>query len=64
MRAQFISADQVSKIMGIGRSRAYEIVRQMNKELKAQGYITVSGKCPMAYFKQKVYGYQPEGGEQ
>ena len=62
MRAQFITADEVAQVMGIGRSKAYDIVRQMNKELKGQGYITVAGKCPLAYFKQKFYGFQPEGG--
>ena len=35
---------------------------QLNKELKAQGYLTVAGKCPIQYFKQKFYGFQiPEG---
>lgn len=63
MRAQFITADQVAEVMGIGRSKAYAIVRQMNKELKSLGFITVAGKCPLAYFKQKFYGFEPEGGE-
>lgn len=63
MRAQFITADQVAEVMGIGRSKAYAIVRQMNKELKGLGFITVAGKCPLAYFKQKFYGFEPEGGE-
>lgn len=64
MRAQFITADEVAQVMGIGRGKAYDIVRQMNKELKGQGYITVAGKCPLAYFKQKFYGFQTEGGDQ
>lgn len=49
--------------MGVGRSRAYEIVRQLNQELEAMGYITTAGKCPLAYFKEKCYGFQIEGGE-
>ena len=62
MKAQYITATEVAEIMGISRSKAYQIVRQLNKELKAQGYLTVAGKCPIQYFKQKFYGFQiPEG---
>ena len=77
MRAQFITAAEVAEIMGISRSKAYQIVREMNRELKAQGYthiffavgawkagnLTVAGKCPAQYFKQKFYGFQIPGGE-
>ena len=63
MRAQFITASEVAEIMGISRSKAYQIVREMNRELKAQGYLTVAGKCPAQYFKQKFYGFQIPGGE-
>ena len=52
MRAQFITAAEVAEIMGISRSKAYQIVREMNRELKSQGYLTVAGKCPAQYFKQ------------
>lgn len=62
MQSQFITATEVAEIMGISRSKSYQIVRQMNKELKEQGYLTVAGKCPAQYFKQKFYGFQiPEG---
>ena len=64
MKAQFVTATEVAKIMGISRSKSYQIVREMNKELKAQGYLTVAGKCPAQYFKQKFYGFQMPGGEQ
>jgi len=63
MQAQFITATDVAKIMGISRSKSYQIVRAMNRELKAQGYLTVAGKCPAQYFKQKFYGVQIPGGE-
>ena len=32
MRAQFITASEVAEIMGISRSKAYQIVREMNLE--------------------------------
>lgn len=62
MKAQYITATEVAEIMGISRSNSYQIVRQLNKELKAPGVSHGAGKCPIQYFKQKFYGFQiPEG---
>ena len=61
MRAQFITAEEISSIMGVSRTKAYQIVRDMNKELRAMGYITIAGKCPVQYFKQKFYGFRVDG---
>ena len=61
MRAQFVTANEVAEIMGISRSKAYQIVREMNKELKTMGYITVAGKCPVQFFKQKFFGLEIGG---
>ena len=55
MRAQFITAEEIQEIMNVSRSKAYQIVRELNKELKAMGYITIAGKCPIQFFKQKFY---------
>ena len=62
MRAQFITAEEVQQILGVSRSKAYQIIQAMNRELKSAGYITIAGKCPIQYFKQKFYGLQIEGG--
>ena len=35
MRAQFITAEEVQKILGISRSKSYQIIRDLNKELKS-----------------------------
>lgn len=61
MQAQFVTAQEVAEIMGVSRSKAYQIVRAMNRELRNMGYITVSGKCPVQYFKKKFYGLQIGG---
>lgn len=63
MTAQFITAAEVAKIMGISKSKSYQIVREMNKELKKQGYLTIAGKCPIQYFKQKFYGFEQSVSE-
>ena len=61
MRAQFITAEELQQVLGVSRSKAYQIIQAMNRELKGVGYITIAGKCPIQYFKQKFYGLQIEG---
>lgn len=60
MNTQYITATQIQTVLGVGRTKAYAIVKTLNKELADMGYITVAGKCPMEYFKKKYYGFSPE----
>lgn len=60
MKAQFITAEDVQKILGVSRSKAYQIIRGLNRELKSEGYITIAGKCPVRFFNERFYGMQTE----
>ena len=62
MRAQFITAEEVQQVLKVSRSKSYQLIRDLNKELKSMGYQTLAGKCPIAHFKQKFYGLEI-GGE-
>ena len=42
----FMSAGEVSSYLGIGKSQAYEICKQINQKLAAEGYLTFRGKVP------------------
>ena len=53
---QFLTAQDVAQFMGISVPMAYKIIRRLNDELVAGGYITVSGKVSRNYFEKKVYG--------
>lgn len=35
MRAQFITAEEVQQILSVSRSKSYQIIRDLNKELKS-----------------------------
>ena len=59
----FMRVEEVAQELGVSKSYAYKIVQKLNEELKAQGYLTVTGKCPAQYFKKKFYGFQIPGGE-
>lgn len=52
----FYSCKEVMELLGCCESKAYRIMKEMNKELQKKGYITMSGKVPKAYFNEKVYG--------
>lgn len=53
---KFLNANDVAKYMDISISKAYKIIRSLNEELVAQGYLVVAGKVNRRYFEQKVYG--------
>ena len=52
-----ITAEEVAENMGISLGYAYKLLRKRNKELADQGYVTVAGKIPRAYWETKFYGY-------
>lgn len=53
---RFLNASDVASFMGISVPMAYKIIRRLNDELSAQGFITVAGKVSRCYFEQKIYG--------
>lgn len=56
MTRQVMTAQEVAEVLGIGESKSYQIIRQLNAELEAKGYITVRGRISRAYFNEKMYG--------
>lgn len=52
---KFLGAEEVAKIMDVSPVTGYRIIKRLNDELKAQGYITVAGKISKRYFYEKVY---------
>lgn len=49
----FIKADEIRRLLGISRSKAYQIIRELNAELKSQGYMVLNGKVNRNYFMKK-----------
>ena len=56
MKRYYITAPEVMEILGVSPSKAYETIRELNKELRARGFITVAGRIPLRYFNEKFYG--------
>ena len=57
MTNRYLSAKEVAGLLDIAESTAYDLIREWNKELKAQGYFTKAGSVPRAYFEKKCYGF-------
>lgn len=53
----YITANELSEKLGVSVGQAYKIIRELNSELKAKGYITVAGKCPRRYMEKKWYWF-------
>lgn len=56
MNELYFTSDEVAKMLGVSRGKAYEIIRELNGELKEKNYLVVAGKIPKAYFAEKYYG--------
>ena len=53
----FLRVEDVAEILGISKSYAYKIVQSLNAELKAKGFLTISGRINKQYFLEKTcYG--------
>ena len=51
----FMRAEEVAKELGVSQAYAYKLIKQLNEELKAKGYLVISGRLNREYFSEKVY---------
>lgn len=52
----YYDAKTIADMLGCSIGFSYKLIREMNKTLSEQGYITIAGKVPVKYFKEKYYG--------
>lgn len=52
----FYDVEDVRELLGVSRSKAYDIIRDLNAELKKNGYIVaIAGKVPKKFFNERFY---------
>ena len=61
MNEKFLEVGDVMQILGISRSAAYKLMRQINSELEKKGYIVIRGKVSRKYFEERIYGMSDAG---
>ena len=52
-----MDVNDVVNELGVSKSKAYQILRQLNKSLEEEGYTAIAGKIPRPYGETKFYGY-------
>lgn len=52
----FIRADEIAEELGVSKAYAYKLMQMLNDELKAKGYMTISGRVSRKFFEEKFYG--------
>ena len=60
MENRFIRADDVSQELNVSKPYAYKLIRKLNEELKAKGFITIAGRVNRQYFYERLYGVGKE----
>lgn len=58
MNKKYLTAEEVAMQLNVAKSTAYAMIRKWNGELEGEGYLTLAGRVPKAYFAKKCYGYQ------
>ena len=51
----FMHVEEVAEEMGVSVPYAYKLIRNLNKELKATGCITIAGRIDRKFFHEKFY---------
>ena len=58
----FLTAEEVMDILQVKQSKAYQIIRQLNKELSGMGADYSAGACGCQLFQEKVVLRRKIGG--
>lgn len=57
MTSLYYTALEVAEILGVSRTKAYKIVKELNAELQEKGYIVIAGRIPKRYFEERCYTF-------
>lgn len=60
---KFMTADDVAEELGVSKSHAYKIMKELNTELRQMGKITISGRVNRSYFIKKLCFDDETGGK-
>ncbi len=53
---RFITAKDVVEELGVSTSYAYKLMRKLNAEREADGFVTIKGRVSRQYFDERIYG--------
>lgn len=56
MNNQMLRVADVANELDVSESYAYKIIRQLNRELREKGFLTIAGRINRQYFNERIYG--------
>lgn len=56
----FMRVEEVQEQLCVSRAFAYNIIRDLNKELEAKGFKIINGRVSRKYFNEKFYGIKDD----
>ena len=64
MNEKFLKVEDIMEILGISKSAAYKLMRELNEEMVKKGYIAIRGRVNRKYFEERFYGMSDEMNRQ
>ena len=61
MNEKFLKVEDIMVILGISKSVAYKLMRELNDEMVKKGYIAIRGRVNRKYFEERFYGMSDAG---
>ena len=58
--SRFFTANEIMQQLQVSSSKAYSVIRKLNAELEAKGYLTVSGRISRTYFFKRYHADENE----
>ena len=52
---KYMKVQEVASLLEVSESRAYKIMRQLNKELERKGKIVTAGRISRRYLLERLY---------
>ena len=56
-QTRLMTVKEVKEALGISESKTYKSIQQANKDLKAKGFFTISGRISAKYLAEHFYGF-------
>lgn len=63
MNKLFMKAEEIQEELGISKTYAYKIIKELNGELEKMGYKTLAGRVSRKLFNEKFYGINENAEE-
>ena len=51
----WISAKELAAALDVSLSKSYKLIATLNRELTDQGFLTIPGKIPVTYVRERFY---------